>query len=29
MVKIVMDGDSWERLPKWGPKSLPIVGGAN
>jgi hypothetical protein len=26
-VRIVVEGDSWERLPNFGPKSLPIVGG--
>ena len=26
---IVMEGDSWERLPDWGLKKLPIVGGSN
>ena len=25
---IVVDGDSWERLPNFGVKSLPIVGGS-
>lgn len=28
-IVIVMEGDSWERLPDWGLKKLPIVGGAN
>jgi hypothetical protein len=28
-VVMVMEGDSWERLPEWGPKGLPIVGGTN
>jgi hypothetical protein len=27
-LKIVVEGDSWERLPNFGPKSLPIVGGS-
>ncbi len=27
MVPIVMEGDSWERLPNFGAKALPIVGG--
>ena len=29
MAKIVVEGDSWERLPDWGMKSLPVVGGTN
>lgn len=28
-VFMVIEGDSWERLPDWGPKRLPIVGGSN
>jgi hypothetical protein len=28
-LEIVAEGDSWERLPDWGPKGLPIVGGSN
>lgn len=28
-LKIVIEGDSWERLPNWGPKGLPVVGGTN
>lgn len=28
-VVMVIEGDSWERLPDWGPKRLPIVGGTN
>jgi hypothetical protein len=26
---IVIEGDSWEHLPDWGLKALPIVGGSN
>jgi hypothetical protein len=28
-IKVVVEGDSWERLPSIGLKSLPIVGGSN
>lgn len=28
-LKIVAEGDSWEKLPNWGAKGLPIVGGTN
>lgn len=28
-IEIIMEGDSWERLPDFGPKALPIVGGSS
>jgi hypothetical protein len=28
-IVMVVEGDSWERLPDWGPKGLPTVGGTN
>ena len=28
-IEIIMEGDSWERLPDFGPKALPIVAGSS